>query len=82
MEIQFPPEVEEQLNHLASEAGRAKVQIVVEMVANRLSYDAWFQREVEKGMASLDRGEFVAHEDVAQRMERILQGLYTNPPVS
>ena len=28
------------------------------MVANQLSYDAWFRREVEKGLASLDRGEF------------------------
>ena len=72
MDIQFPPDVEEQLNHLALESGRGKVQLVVEMVANQLSYDAWFRREVEKGIASLDRGEFVPHEEVAERMERIL----------
>ena len=74
MEIQFPPEVEEQLNHLASESGRAKVQIVVEMVANQLSYDGWFRLEVETGLSSLDRGDFVEREEVGKRMERILQG--------
>jgi predicted transcriptional regulator len=72
MEIQFPPEMEEQLNSLAVESGRGKVQLVVEMVANQLSYDAWFRREVEKGIASLDRGEFVEHTEVGKHMERIL----------
>jgi predicted transcriptional regulator len=71
MEIQFPPEMEERLNHLAIESGRGKVQLVVEMVASQLSYDAWFRREVEKGIASLDRGEFVEHAEVGRRMESI-----------
>ncbi len=72
MEIQFPPEMEEQLNSLAVESGRGTVQLVVEMVASQLGYDAWFRREVEKGIASLDRGEFVEHAEVGKRIERIL----------
>ncbi len=74
MEIQFPPDVEAQLSSLAIESGRAPVQIVLEMVANQLSYDAWFRREVGKGLDSLDRGEFVEHEEVGRRMEQILHG--------
>jgi predicted transcriptional regulator len=71
MEIHFPAEIDEQLNHLASESGRGKEDLVLAMVSNQLSYDAWFQREVDKGIASMERGEFVEHAEVGKRLERI-----------
>jgi predicted transcriptional regulator len=31
----------------------------------------WFRKEVQKGLASLDSGKVVSHEEVGRRMERI-----------
>jgi predicted transcriptional regulator len=32
----------------------------------------WFIREVEKGLASADRGELLTHEDVGARLEKLI----------
>jgi predicted transcriptional regulator len=72
MEISLTPEMEERLNQLASQAGKGKEQVVQELVASYLEHDAWFRQEVTKGLASLDRGESVPHDEVGRRMERRL----------
>ena len=64
------PELEAKLNRIASEAGKGAKQ-VVQLVINYLDHDEWFRQEVEKGLASVDRGESVSHEEVRCRMERI-----------
>jgi len=73
MEISLTPEMEERLNQLASQAGKGKEQVVRELVAGYLEHDAWFRQEVAKGLASLDRGESVPHDEVGRRMERRLR---------
>lgn len=35
-------------------------------------YDEWFKTEVEKGLAQLDRGEFIEHAEVIARIEHVL----------
>jgi predicted transcriptional regulator len=65
------PELEAKLNRIASEAGKGATQVVQELVINYLDHDEWFRQEVEKGLASVDRGESVSHEEVRCRMERI-----------
>lgn len=72
MEISFAPELEEKLNRIASQTGKGPDQIVQELVAIHLDHDEWFRQEVGKGLASLDRGNFLSHEEVRRRMERIL----------
>ena len=72
MEISFGPELEAKLNRIASKAGKAAHQVVQELVASYLDHDEWFRQEVEKGLASLDRGKSVAHEEVRRQMDRIL----------
>ena len=72
MEISLTPEMEERLNQLASQAGKAKEEVVQELVAGYLEHDTWFRQEVAKGLASLDRGESVPHDEVYRRMERRL----------
>jgi predicted transcriptional regulator len=72
MEISFAPELEAKLNRIASQTGKGPDQIVQELVATHLDHDDWFRQEVRKGLASLDRGESISHEEVRQRMERIL----------
>jgi RHH-type transcriptional regulator, rel operon repressor / antitoxin RelB len=73
MEISLTPDVEERLNQLASQAGKGKEQVVQELIANYLEHDEWFRQEVAKGLASLDRGESVPHDEVGRRMERRLR---------
>jgi predicted transcriptional regulator len=72
MEISLTPEMEERLSQLASQAGKGKAEVVQELVASYLEHDAWFRQEVAKGLASLDRGESVPHDEVGRRMERRL----------
>jgi predicted transcriptional regulator len=65
MEISLAPELEAKLARIASDAGKAADQVVQELVADYLDHDEWFRQEVQKGLASLDGGKFVSHEEVA-----------------
>ena len=73
MEISLAPELEASLVRIASEAGKAANQVVEELVADYLRHDEWFRREVQKGLASLDAGKSVSHEEVDRQIERILR---------
>ena len=72
MEISFAPELEAKLKRVASQTGKDADQLVQELVASYFDHDEWFKQEVEKGLASLDRGKFVSHEEVRRQMERVL----------
>jgi predicted transcriptional regulator len=48
---------------MATEQGRAAETLVQEAVERFLNYDEWFSREVDKGLAAADRGEFIEHDD-------------------
>jgi len=45
---------------------------VHEAVERLVGYDEWFIRQVEKGLAQVDRGEVLEQEEVAERMERLI----------
>jgi predicted transcriptional regulator len=46
---------------------------VQELVATYLDHGECFRREVQKGLASLDNGKVVSHEEVGRQIERILK---------
>jgi predicted transcriptional regulator len=73
MEVSLTPDLEARLNRIASEAGKGPNQIIEKLVADYVDHDEWFQREVQKGVASLDAGKFVSHEDVGRQIEQILR---------
>ena len=73
MEISLTPEMEARLTQIASQSGKGKDEVVQELISNYLEHDAWFRQEVAKGLASLDRGESVSHDEVGRRMERRLR---------
>ena len=73
MEISLAPEMETRLTKIASEAGKDPRQVVQELVADYLNHDEWFRQEVQKGLASLDSGKLVSHEEVGRKIERILR---------
>ena len=72
MEISFAPELEARLNWIASQTGKGPDEVVRELVASYIDHDEWFRQEVGKGLASLDQGKTVSHEDVRRQMDRIL----------
>lgn len=72
MEISFAPDLEAKLNRIASQTGKEPGQIVRELVASHLDHQEWFTQEVGKGLASLDSGKSISHDEVRHQMERIL----------
>ena len=72
MEVQLTPDQEAQLAQLAQRLGENQEQIVRDAVTQFLN-DVRFDQAVQKGLESLDRGEFLEHDEVRQRLERILQ---------
>ncbi len=72
MEITFAPDLEAKLHEVASHEGKGPDQLVRELVAHYLEHDEWFRQEVGKGLASLDKGKSMPHEEVRKRMEQIL----------
>ena len=73
MQLHLTPEIEEKLRQLASEKGRGPEQFVQEIVQSYLDHDQWFRREVQKGIAQLDVGDFVEHGEVAERLEQMFR---------
>ena len=74
MEIRLKPDLEEKLSRLANDKGRDRESLVIEAVERMVDYDAWFLQEVEKGLASADRGEFIEHEEIRKLIERRYPG--------
>ncbi len=72
MEVRFPPEVEAQLQQLAAVNGKDPEQLVKDTVDRMLQNHACFITGVQKGIEQADRGEFVEHQEVLNRINRLL----------
>jgi predicted transcriptional regulator len=64
MEVQFTPDQQAKLSRLAAEKGRPAETLVQEAVERLFGYEEWFSREVDRGLAAADEGEFVEHEAI------------------
>ena len=69
MEVDFAPDLQAKLSRLAAEQGRDTQALVREAVERFVSYDEWFVREVEKGLAAADRGEFIEHDQIGKLID-------------
>lgn len=72
MEAHFPPDLQEKLARLAAQEGCDSEALVLGAVERMVHHDEWFIREVEKGLAQIDRGEVLTHEEVGARVEKML----------
>ncbi len=70
MKVELTPELQAKLDRLAAEQGRDTESLVHEAVERLVGYDEWFIRQVEKGLAQINRGEVLEDEEVAARMEK------------
>ena len=73
MEVTLSPEQEAQLQRIARRTGRNTEALAKEAIGHLLEHEERFIQAVESGLASLNRGEFVRHEEVARRIEKLLE---------
>ena len=72
MEVNLTPELQAKLDEVAAQQGRDAQSLVQEAVQRLVDYAQWFVREVEKGLAQIERGEVLEHEEVGARLEKLL----------
>jgi predicted transcriptional regulator len=73
MEVHFPPDVETRLQQVAVANGKDVEQLVKDTVARMLENQARFIAGVQRGIEQADRGEFVEHKDVLNRIDRLFR---------
>ena len=71
MEVQLTPEQEAELSKLASRRGREPKQLAEEVLSSYLENEARFVEAVQRGIESLNRGEYISHEEVGARIDRL-----------
>ncbi len=72
MEVRLDSDAQARLARIAAERGRDAEVLAREAIERFLEHDEWFVREVEKGLAQVDRGEVLTHEEVGLRIEQFL----------
>ena len=73
MEVNFTPEVEAKLTHIAEQQGRNPADLVEEVVSRYFDEEARFAAAVNLGEEALQRGEYLTHEQVGERLQRFLR---------
>ena len=71
MEVHFSPEVETQLQQVASANGKDAEQLVKDTVTRMLENQARFIQGVQKGIEQAERGELQDHQEVVNRIDRL-----------
>jgi predicted transcriptional regulator len=73
MEVHFTPEQEAKLAQSATRQGRNPDELVQQVVARYFDEESRFVDAVKRGEEALQRGEYLTHEQVGERLERFLQ---------
>ncbi len=73
MEVQFTPEQEAQISQIANYTGTPAEQLVVQAVIRMVEEDVAFRAGVQRGIEQADRGEFIEHDEVKARIDRLLR---------
>jgi predicted transcriptional regulator len=72
MEVCLTPETEAKLKQLAADRELTPESLIREAVEHFIDYNAWFIREVEKGLAQIETGEVLEHEEVGARLNSLI----------
>lgn len=73
MEVHFPPELEAKLTHSAAQQGSNPDQLVQDVVSRYFEEETRFVEAVKRGEEALQRGEYLSHQQVGDRLQRFLQ---------
>lgn len=72
MEVSLSMDVQAKLARIALERGTDAQALAREAIERLVNYDDWFLSEVDKGLAQIERGETLPHEEVVSRIEQRL----------
>lgn len=72
MEVTLSAELQAKLVRLAQERGTNPQELAREAIKRLVDDDDWFVREVEKGLAQIDGGQTLTHEEVGGRLNKRL----------
>jgi predicted transcriptional regulator len=72
MQVNIPINLQAKLVRIAEKQGCAPESLVQEAIERLVEYDEWFIRQVEKGLAQVERGELLEHEEVVSRIENFI----------
>lgn len=73
MEVPLQPDKEAQLAQIAAQRGLKTDELAQEVLSRYLEDDRHFIEAVDIGLTAADRGQFVEHEKVRKRLDRILR---------
>lgn len=73
MEVHLPPELQAKVDRAAAENNSGAEEYVKQLVEHYLDHDAWFRQQVKRGLDQLDRGEFLTHEEVGARIDKMFR---------
>jgi predicted transcriptional regulator len=73
MEVNLTPEQQHQLTELAAQRGRDADALAQEAISRYLIEEARFLEAVKLGEEALQRGEYLTHEQVGERLNRLFQ---------
>ena len=68
--MSLSPDTQAKLHRLASDRGVDAEAPACEAIERLVDYDEWFTREVEQGLAQIERGQVLTHEAVGARLEQ------------
>ena len=72
MEINLTDAVKAKLSRVAAEQGKNEESLVQEAIERLVDYDDWSIRQVEKGLAQIERNETLKDEEAGARMEKLI----------
>jgi predicted transcriptional regulator len=73
MEVHLTPEQQHQLAELAAQRGRDANALALEAISRYLADEVRFIDAVKLGEAALERGEYLTHEQVGERLNRLFR---------
>ena len=73
MEVHVTAEMQARLAHLAAQQGRNSDELVQDALTRYLEEEARFVEAVTLGEDALERGEYLTHEEMGERLERLFE---------
>jgi len=73
MEVHITPEQEAQLSRVASHQGMNAQELAKNVLLRVIEDNERFLAAVQVGIDQAERGEFIAHEEVKERIDRLLR---------
>jgi predicted transcriptional regulator len=73
VEVHLNPELQARVDRAAKDNNCGSEQCVQQLVEHYVDHDVWFREQVKKGLDQLDRGEFLTHEAMGARIEKMFR---------